>query len=86
MMKKGIAEVKEVEEIKKARMVKELMRLLQQMDISESEGDYLSEMLERVNDDDIDADTDINIDITIEELKNKLGSWFIEDYKLYYAS
>ena len=72
-----------MEEIKKARMVKELMKLLQQMDISESEGDYLSEMLGRV-DNDIDVDTDINI--TIEELKKELGSWFIEDYKLYYAS
>ena len=74
-----------MEDIKKARMVKELMKLLQQMDISESEGDYLTEMLERVEDG-IDVDTDININITIDELKKELGSWFIEDYKLYYAS
>ena len=85
MMKKSIAEVIEMDEMKRERMVKELMRLLQQMDIPESEADYLNEMLERVEVDD-DSDVDTDIDITIEELKKELGQWFIEDYKLYYAS
>ena len=54
-----------------AEVVKELMKLLQNM--SESEGDYDSKIVER-------AELEVN------EIKEELGSWFIDDFEIYQAS
>ncbi|MCK4734446.1 MAG: hypothetical protein KAT65_18465 [Methanophagales archaeon] len=54
-----------------AEVVKELMKLLQNM--SESEDDYDSKIVER-------AELEVN------EVKEELGSWFIDDFEIYQAS
>jgi hypothetical protein len=67
----GNREVVEMDAVRIAGVVKELMKLLQNM--SESEGDYDSKIVER-------AELEVN------GVKEELGSWFIDDFEIYQAS
>ena len=67
----GNREVVEMDAVRIAEVVKELMKLLQNM--SESEGDYDSKIVER-------AELEVN------GVKEELGSWFIDDFEIYQAS
>ena len=65
----------EMDEIRITRVIKDLMSLLQKMDmgISESEEDYLQNINGIVD----------RVDVDLEKLKEELGSWYITDCKLY---
>ena len=67
----------ERDEIRITRVIKELMSLLQKMDmdISESEEEYLQ--IQNIN-----GIVD-RVEVDLEKLKEELGSWFIADCKLY---
>ena len=67
-----------MDEIRITRVIKELMSLLQKMDmdISESEEEYLQNINGIVD----------SVDVDLEELKEELGSWYIADCKLYVGS
>jgi hypothetical protein len=65
----------EMDEIRITRVIKELISLLQEMDISESEEEYLQ--IQNINEI-VDS-----VDVDLEELKEELGSWYIADCKLY---
>jgi len=64
-----------MDEIRITRVIKELISLLQEMDISESEEEYLQ--IQNINEI-VDS-----VDVDLEELKEELGSWYIADCKLY---
>ncbi len=57
--------------VRMAEVVKELIKLLRNM--SESGGDYDGKIVER-------AELEVN------EVKEELGSWFIDDFAIYQAS
>ena len=57
--------------VRMAEVVKELIKLLRNM--SESGGDYDGKIIER-------AELEVN------EVKEELGSWFIDDFAIYQAS
>ena len=61
----------EIDAIRITEVVKELMRLLQ--DMSVYGGGYDGKIVERV-------ESEVN------ELKEELGSWFIDDFEIYQAS
>ena len=66
-----------MDEIRITRVIKDLMSLLQKMDmdISESEEEYLQ--IQNINEI-VDS-----VDVDLEKLKEELGSWYIPDCKLY---
>ena len=66
-----------MDEIRITRVIKDLMSLLQKMDmdISESKEEYLQ--IQNIN------EIVDRIDVDLEELKEELGSWYIADCKLY---
>jgi hypothetical protein len=64
-----------MDEIRITRVIKELMSLLQNIYLSESEEEYLQIQ-------DINGIAD-SVDVELEKLKEELGSWYIADCKLY---
>jgi hypothetical protein len=70
-----LEEMIEMDEIRITRVIKDLMSLLQNISLSESEEEYLQIQ-------DINGIVD-SVDVELEELKEELGSWYIADCKLY---
>jgi hypothetical protein len=68
----------EMDEIRITRVIKDLMSLLQNIYLSESEEEYLQ--IQTIN-----GIVD-SVDVELEKLKEELGSWYIADCKLYVGS
>jgi hypothetical protein len=68
----------EMDEIRITRVIKDLMSLLQNIYLSESEEEYLQ--IQNIN------EIVGRVDVDLEELKEELGSWYIADCKLYVGS
>ena len=64
-----------MDEIRITRVIKDLMSLLQNISLSESEEEYLQ--IQNIN------EIVGSVDGDLDELKEELGSWFIADCKLY---
>lgn len=69
--RRGGEEIVKMDAIRITEVVKELIRLLQ--DMSEHGGGYDVKIVERVESE-------------VDELKEELGSWFIDDFEIYQAS
>jgi len=67
-----------MDEIRITRVIKDLMSLLQNIYLSESEEEYLQ--IQNIN------EIVGSVDVDLEELKEELGSWYIADCKLYVGS
>ncbi|RLG33055.1 hypothetical protein DRN97_05955 [Methanosarcinales archaeon] len=67
----GGEEIVKMDAIRITEVVKELIRLLQ--DMSEHGGGYDGKIVERVESE-------------VDKLKEELGSWFIDDFEIYQAS
>jgi hypothetical protein len=65
----------EMDEIRITRVIKDLMSLLQNISLTESEEEYL-----QIHD--INEIVD-SVEVDLEKLKEELGSWYIADCKLY---
>ena len=68
---RGGEEIVKMDAIRITEVVKELIRLLQ--DMSEHGGGYDGKIVERVESE-------------VDKLKEELGSWFIDDFEIYQAS
>jgi hypothetical protein len=73
-----LEEMIEMDEIRITRVIKDLMSLLQNIYLSESEEEYLQIQ-------DINGIAD-SVEVDLEKLKEELGSWYIADCKLYVGS
>jgi hypothetical protein len=67
----------EMDEIRITRVIKDLMSLLQKMDMGISESEEECLQIQNIN-----GIVD-SVDVDLEELKEELGSWYIADCKLY---
>jgi hypothetical protein len=63
----------EMDEIRITRVIKDLMSLLMDRYLSESEEEYLQDINEIAD----------SVEVDLEKLKEELGSWYIADCKLY---